>query len=73
MMPKRRSWNHQIVVIENKGAAAFAAGVPCDQNPYTTGYHNQNGPGGSLQRQRAQAWARGWENAAKDAKEQHAP
>lgn len=67
----KRSWNWQIHTIEVKGASAFAAGVPLTDNPYTTGYRNQNGPGGNLQRQRSQAWVRGWQNAEREQKENH--
>ena len=65
----RRSWNYQILKIEHKGRAAFHEGKPETANPYTTGYRNQNGPGGNLQRQRAQAWSRGWELEKKETEE----
>lgn len=63
----RKSWLHQIVTIENKGYAAFESGALLTANPYMAGYHNQNGPGGAVQRQRRMAWIRGWENAKLDA------
>ena len=58
----KRSWLWQIVTIENKGYAAFQRGVPLSQCPYQTGYNG----GGSVQRQRRQAWVRGWELAKRD-------
>lgn len=62
----RNTWTLQIAGIECKGFAAFAAGIPLDQNPYSGGPRNPNA-GGSLQRQRRQAWARGWELAQTEA------
>jgi len=53
-------WLLQIVRIQDKGFKAFYAGIPLDNNPYEDGYHNQNGPGGSVQRQRREAWKAGW-------------
>ena len=61
-------WLRQLVNIENKGYAAFSMGIPLKDNPYQTGYRNQNGTGGSLQRQRRDAWNRGWLLAEKTAK-----
>lgn len=58
-------WLRQIVGIENKGFAAFSAGIPKIENPYQDGYRNQNGAGGSVQRQRRDAWNRGWDQAKK--------
>jgi hypothetical protein len=57
-----------ILTIENKGYAAFQAGEPLESCPYMTGYRNQNGRGGSVQAQRREAWRRGYDNAARDAK-----
>lgn len=62
-------WLSQIVSIENKGFAAFEAGVPIESCPYQDGYHNQNGRGGSVQRQRRAAWRRGWELAKRQQEE----
>lgn len=60
MPKKRKSWNEQILTIENKGYQAFVDGVGADSNPYQEGYRNQNGCGGQLQQQRGKAWSRGW-------------
>ena len=57
---KRISWTATIARIEHKGYAAYLAGQPEADNPYTKGYSNQNGPGGQFQRQRRHAWSRGW-------------
>lgn len=65
----RRTWFHQIVTIENKGYDAFKAGVPLSGCPYQEGYRNQNGAGGSVQRQRRSAWRRGWMLAKKHQEE----
>jgi ribosome modulation factor len=62
----RRSWLNQIVTIENKGYDAYLAGKATSDNPYWDGYRNNNGPGGSLQKQRRDAWERGWRNAKRD-------
>jgi hypothetical protein len=59
-------WLQQIVTIENKGTDAFRQGKPLTANPYLGGYRNQNGAGGSVQRQRRAAWERGWKMAAAD-------
>lgn len=70
MLGKRKSWTQQIVTIENKGYAAFFAGVPADNNPYKKS-GNQSGTGGSVQKQRRAAWSRGWrlgESEAEDKK-----
>lgn len=56
----------QIVEIENKGYRAYQAGEPLEACPYQGGYRNQNGPGGSVQRQRREAWRRGWLLAQKE-------
>lgn len=63
-------WLWQIVGIENKGHAAFLAGVLRDACPYQTGYHNQNGAGGSVQSQRRKAWMRGWDLAKQQQQEE---
>ena len=65
---KRASWLEQIVTIENKGFQAFLDGVPESENPYREGHRNQNGAGGQVQRQRRNAWWRGWELARDGAK-----
>ncbi len=64
-MTKRSNWNQRILTIENKGAAACRMGLDLESNPYTSGYRNQNGTGGQVQRLRAQAWTRGWYAAQK--------
>lgn len=61
----RKNWLQQIATIECKGFKAFIAGIPLNENPYQAGYRNQNGPGGSVQRQRRDAWSRGWNLAQK--------
>lgn len=61
-------WRQQLVSIQHKGYLAFQNGTPLDQNPYKEGYRNQNGPGGSLQRQRREAWRAGWEEAKRQTK-----
>lgn len=64
----KRSWLQQIVTIENKGFAAFKAGVAESANPYRKS-GNQSGTGGSVQRQRRLAWLRGWELAKAETKD----
>ena len=59
----RSSWLSQIVTIENKGYRARLYGALIEDCPYQSGYRNQNGPGGSLQRQRREAWLRGYKLA----------
>lgn len=66
---KMNNWIMQLVRIQDKGFKAFYAGIPLSQNPYTGGYHNQNGPGGSLQRQRREAWDAGWNEGKRHKKE----
>ena len=68
-MARRVNWTQQIANIQDKGYAAFQAGIPLDANPYMQGYRNQNGSGGQVQRQRRQAWSRGWELAKKHKEE----
>lgn len=65
-MKKRPSWNQQICTIENKGYQAFIDGIPESENPYLGGEWNCSGVGGNLQRQRRQAWNRGWEMSKRD-------
>lgn len=60
-----RSWNLQICQIQDKGYKAFQDGIPLSDCPYKSGYRNQNGVGGQLQRQRREAWVRGWLTAQK--------
>jgi hypothetical protein len=59
-------WARQILSIEQKGYAAFLDGKTPTANPYTDGYMNQNGKGGSVQRQRREAWRRGWNLARRE-------
>ena len=63
-------WLNQIVTIENKGFQAFLDGKLEKDCPYQSGYHNQNGDGGQLQRQRRLAWVRGWKLAEQQKKEE---
>jgi ribosome modulation factor len=65
-MRGRTSWIEQIHSIEVKGYRAFLAGQPLTACPYQDGYRNQNGVGGGLQRQRRDAWRRGWTSAKND-------
>lgn len=59
-------WLKQIVLIQDKGYAAFREGKVEEDNPYKEGYRNQNGAGGQLQRQRREAWRRGFLLAKKE-------
>ena len=61
---KPNTWNQQIVTIENKGWAAQQAGQNESDCPYQGGYNK----GGQFQRLRRQAWLRGYEMAAKEAR-----
>lgn len=56
---RQNNWNQQIVTIENKGWDAQRSGRTEADCPYKGGEWN-HGPGGSLQRQRRQAWLRGF-------------
>ena len=69
------NWNGQLVVITDRGAEAFRAGVPLDANPYEGGYRGHGtGPGGNLQAQRRKYWALGWTMAEEeDAKQKTCP
>jgi ribosome modulation factor len=62
----RGTWLQQLVTIQGKGYKAFQEGKDRSDCPYRGGYHNQNGPGGSLQRQRRQAWLQGFQQAILD-------
>jgi len=57
----------QIVRIQEKGIDAFTAGLGIEANPYNCGYRNNQGNGGNLQRQRREAWLKGWQIALKEA------
>lgn len=64
---KRFTWHMQLYDCYKKGYEAQQVGIASDQNPYKTGYrgHGSNGPGGNLQRQRQDAWSRGWDRASR--------
>lgn len=63
---KRPDWKMQLVTIYNKGRQACAKGLGRTRCPYLSGYRNANGPGGSLQRQRREAWLDGWDAALRE-------
>ncbi len=63
------TWLLQLARIQDKGFKAFYAGISRSANPYENGYHNQNGPGGSLQSQRRKAWDAGWAEGKRHKKE----
>jgi hypothetical protein len=59
-MRQKNTWLMQLVAIYNHGREARSSGQ-ARRSPYRDGYRNQNGPGGSLQRQRDKAWLDGYD------------
>jgi hypothetical protein len=64
-MKKKNTWLWQLVTIYNRGRDARTNGQP-RKSPYREGHRNQNGPGGSLQRQRDKAWLDGYDAVVYD-------